>query len=206
MSFVCLVGCERVELPSSTVSSQDEEEKENDGEGDECDDELLFDTLWGYWYSIDVESGLVMDSLEYDSAQSVVRSGKGSYEEPFTVYAFTGGIVYRSLLEGDVSSIYDIWTTGYIVGYISGRSISKTIFGTGNVATNIVLADSPDESDYRRCIPVQLSSSSSFSAVRDAINLRENPDMLGRKVLIFGTATQYMRYFGMKDVKYYDCL
>lgn len=84
----------------------------------------------------------------------------------------------------------------YIVGYVKGSSIKGTVFGAdGAVASNIAVADSPDETDYNRCAPVQLPSNSD---VRFFLNLQDNPENLGVEVVLFGNKTTYFRTNGIK--------
>ena len=84
----------------------------------------------------------------------------------------------------------------YIVGYVKGSSIKGTVFGAdGAVASNIAVADSPDETDYNRCAPVQLPTNSD---VRYFLNLQDNPENLGKEVVLFGNKTTYFRTNGIK--------
>lgn len=104
----------------------------------------------------------------------------------------------------DVDNIYVI---GYIVGYVNGTSMKSSEFSAGNSATNIILADTPVETDYSNCIPVQLSLSPlACKEVRDAINLLTNPSMLKKKIYIQGNIDSYMRVVGIKETKEYKIL
>lgn len=93
----------------------------------------------------------------------------------------------------------------YIVGYVKGSSIKGTVFGAdGAVASNIAVADSPDETDYNRCAPVQLPTNSD---VRYFLNLQDNPENLGIEVVLYGNKTTYFRTNGIKpcmDFMYAD--
>ena len=84
----------------------------------------------------------------------------------------------------------------YIVGSVKGSSMKGTIFGTeGAVASNIAVADSPDETDYTRCAPIQLPANSD---VRLFLNLQDNPENLGAEVILYGKKTNYFRTSGLK--------
>jgi len=50
---------------------------------------------------------------------------------------------------------------GYIVGYVAGTAISRAVFGVpeAEANTNMLLADSPTETDYKKVFPVALSKS-----------------------------------------------
>lgn len=91
---------------------------------------------------------------------------------------------------------------GYIVGYVPTSSISKTEFSvTGAVLTNIVLADSPLEKDPNHCAAIQLKKD---SEARDNLNLQENPEMLGKCILVYGDVAKYMGSKGLKNVDSYE--
>ena len=92
---------------------------------------------------------------------------------------------------------------GYIVGHIpkNGRNISQTIFSAGDVETNLVIADSPDEIDYSNCIAIQLSTGSKGQKeVREGLNLSAHPENLGKFVIFYGQVIKYMGVFGLKNV------
>ncbi len=91
---------------------------------------------------------------------------------------------------------------GHIVGYAQSSFSAKGVsFSAQNceVNTNIVLADDPDETDYTFCIPVQLPAGN----CRDELNLRDNPDNLGRYVELVGKVEQYFAVPGFKGVSAY---
>lgn len=95
----------------------------------------------------------------------------------------------------------DCYVSGFIVGFIPTNNISRTIFSSGDVATNIVLADSIGETDYHNCIPVQLTTSSkNRKAAREALNLSAHPENIGTYVILHGEITKYMGTFGLKNV------
>lgn len=84
---------------------------------------------------------------------------------------------------------------GYIVGYVPTSSINKTCFSIEDaVQTNIVLADSPQEREPRNCAAIQLKKD---RAARDDLNLQDNPDMLGKCVLVYGDVATYMGSMGL---------
>lgn len=68
---------------------------------------------------------------------------------------------------------------GYIVGTVkggNGASISYQLTSPFTQDTNLAIADSPNETDKTKILPVQLPT-----AVRAALNLKSNPDNLGKK-------------------------
>ena len=121
----------------------------------------------------------------------------------FTVAEIIGSVTTAMQQEGITSMPY-CKVKGYIVGFVSGTDISSTSFTSANAKeTNIVLADSPNETDYTKCIAVQLSTSSSYKATRDALNLKANPSNLGKSVIIKGTIETYMGRLGLKNTSSY---
>lgn len=93
---------------------------------------------------------------------------------------------------------------GYIVGYVKAGTFSQNgvVFGNDNcqVNTNVVIADTPDASDLSGCIPVQLNKNSD---ARNDLNLKENPETLGRQVELYGNLQTYMAVPGLKSVSIY---
>ncbi|HNR27839.1 MAG TPA: DUF6359 domain-containing protein [Bacteroidales bacterium] len=93
----------------------------------------------------------------------------------------------------------DIWVCGYIVGcYSSGG----TYFYSGNEsATNLALADTNSEMDKANTYPVELPA----GAIRDALNLVDNPQHLSKKIWIRGnTSASYFSLPGLKSAKDYS--
>ena len=90
----------------------------------------------------------------------------------------------------------EITVTGYIVGFAPRGSTFKPTFATTNAgATNIVLADTPDETDATKCIPIELPSGTD---IRDKVNLQSYPENLGKKVTITGSLEAYFSTAGLK--------
>lgn len=130
------------------------------------------------------------------------------YDEtnPFCVYDIIHYLPVYLESKGGIG-IQNVFTKGYIVGFINGNSINKAIFGAieCTVETNILLADSPDEADYNKCIAVQLSTSSNNTKnVREALNLKNHPENIGKCVMLFGNVEKYMGQMGIKNTRYYE--
>ena len=132
----------------------------------------------------------------------------GNFDSPVPFEdMLSGGFLYVEFVEkeSDVLEIDDMWVEGYIVGYVKSRSMGSTVFDTGSVATNIVIAESKGENNYEKCVPVQLSNSSkSNQETRAALNLNDNPNVLGKKVKIRGDIAKYMGVVGVKNAKGYE--
>ena len=89
---------------------------------------------------------------------------------------------------------------GYIVGSIDDKSISDANFSSAAVLkTNLLLADNADETDITKCLAVQLPS----NAVRDALNLVDNPGNYKKYVTLTGSLEKYFGVAGLKSVTKY---
>ncbi len=120
-----------------------------------------------------------------------VIEGKGTADEPFTVGA---------VLAGAAGS--EVWVTGYIVGWVEGQVLSSGAHFTvpASVASNLLLAATPDETNVGNCVPVQLTSGSD---VRNALNLQNNSSNLGKQVTIKGNLEAYFGSAGIKSTTAY---
>lgn len=112
--------------------------------------------------------------------------GAGTADEPYTVGAVLAG-----------ASGSGQWVTGYIVGWVEGQVLADGAHFTvpATVASNILLAADPAETNVGNCIPVQLVSKTD---IRTALNLQDNAANLGKQVSIKGDLASY---FGTSGVK-----
>ena len=114
----------------------------------------------------------------------------GSYSNPYTVSS--------AVAAGSGTEVY---VKAYIVGYVSGQVLADGAHFTADgcdVKTNLLIADSPSETNVSNCMPVQLPS----GAVRTGLNLQDNPGNLGKQVLLNGNIEKYFGTTGIKTVKY----
>lgn len=91
----------------------------------------------------------------------------------------------------------DVWVSGYIVGgdLTSAAASFEEPFKS---RTNILLGPKSSTKDRNSCIAVQLPT----GRVRDALNLVDNPNMLGRKVCLRGDIVE--AYYGLVGLKSVD--
>jgi hypothetical protein len=127
--------------------------------------------------------------------------GDGSFENPYTANDVR-------LLNNANAGKY--WVKAHIVGQINGKSISGAEFSApfsgstnddGSVNsynTNILIANSADETNSGNCVPVQLPN----GALRTGLNLVQNPDLDGVEVLIYGSLEAYFGAAGVKNPEY----
>ena len=91
---------------------------------------------------------------------------------------------------------------GYIVGYMPTNTINKVVFNADDaVGTNIVLADRAAETDTKLCAGLQLKAGSD---ARVDLNLADNPDMLGQRIIAYGYKGTYCNAPGLKQVEVYE--
>lgn len=124
---------------------------------------------------------------------SVPTVGDGTQANPYTVadlYALN-----------NPTPATTAWVKGYIVGSAPGKSADSFTTETGaNAAnTNIFIAASASETDYAKCVAVQLPAGD----VRTALSLQANEDILGKEVGLFGSLEKYFGMIGVKAVTEY---
>ncbi len=94
------------------------------------------------------------------------------------------------------------WMTGYIVGAVAPEvttisSNSDIEFGSEVVLGNtLVVAQSPDCTDWRECIVVPLVQD---SPLQQTGNLRDNPANYKKQIWLFGSFKTYMGTWGLVD-------
>lgn len=91
---------------------------------------------------------------------------------------------------------------GYIVGTVDGQVYTDgcRFSGTAESKTNLLLADKADETDPANCMPIQLPS----GAVRNALNLVDNPGNYLKEVKLTGSLEKYFGVPGLKTVTKYE--
>lgn len=94
----------------------------------------------------------------------------------------------------------DVWVYGYIVG--GDLSSSKCSFKAPFASrTNIVLASKSSCTDKASCVSVQLSKGD----IRDALNLVDHPELLGRQVMLKGEiVASYYGITGVQNISEYS--
>lgn len=114
------------------------------------------------------------------------NNGDGSESSPYSV---------TQVLEGATGS--GVWVSGYIVGWIDGKSIQDgaNFNNSSTSATNVMIAATPAETDYTKCLPVQLPAGN----LRTGINLMDNPANYGKLLSYKGNITAYFGVTGLKE-------
>ena len=88
----------------------------------------------------------------------------------------------------------EVWVTGYIVGGNLSASSMKTS-APFTSRTNIAIAARSSTTDKSSCLSVQLDK----GAIRDALNLVDNPENLGCRVYLKGDIVE--AYYGIPGIK-----
>ena len=92
------------------------------------------------------------------------------------------------------------YVKGYIVGYIDGQKLTEGAkFSVPSSAeTEILLAETPDETNPNNVFPVQLPAGD----IRNALELSAHPDYLKKEVLLYGSLETYFGVPGMKSTSW----
>ena len=133
-------------------------------------------------------------SSEYviaDRTEDAPPAIKGSKTDPYTV-------AQAIINQGKE----DVWVKGYIVGAFDGTINKFVTDTTGQVTTNVALADLAAETEIANMLPVNIT----LSSLKNALNIAENPDNIGREVMIKGDLAAYYSVPGLRDTKEYQFL
>lgn len=126
----------------------------------------------------------------------IIVGGTGTEDDPYDVNKVIG---FKPQSTTD-SEYPGVWVKGYIVGTYHDYDAH---FETANASNNnILLADSPNVKDKSKCIDVQLP----FGDVRTALNLANNPGMLGAQVVLYGDVLKYNSMPGLKNTSKYKII
>ena len=124
-----------------------------------------------------------------------LSDGDGTQAKPYTA----GQVVAM----GADANVANTWVTGYIVGWVDNAiqnyaDAKNCVFTTpATVATNVLLANSPDVTDFTKCCVVNLPNSNN---IRATVNLVDNPGNLGKIVTVNGTIRKYFGIPGVRDL------
>lgn len=141
-------------------------------------------------YFVSIEGG-----GEQPGDDDTPASEEGTYSQPFSVNDV--------IAKGTSASTPNVYVKAYIVGYVDGQVFATGAKYTseGAVASNLLIADAADEKEVEKCIPVQLPT----GAVRTGLNLKDNPSLIGKQVILYGNLEKYFGVAGMKSVSYAEC-
>ncbi len=91
-----------------------------------------------------------------------------------------------------------VWVKGYIVGCANGSKGNQYCFCEPfEFSTAVLLADNKNETDQQNTISIQLTSG---SAIRKIVNLVDNPENIGKTLVVAGRKTTYLKLNGIKEI------
>lgn len=93
-----------------------------------------------------------------------------------------------------------VWVKGYLVGYYNNNTKQCMFQSAGALGANILMSTNPAASTKEECICIQLVNGSD---VRKALNLIDNPGLLGKKVSVRGDVMKYNSLPGIKNTDAY---
>ncbi|MEY8707249.1 DUF6359 domain-containing protein [Bacteroides faecichinchillae] len=104
------------------------------------------------------------------------------------------------------------WVKGYIVGGVKNGNDANTVdapedvvFGLDDIRNSaILIAASKEETDYTKCMVIGFGKDS--PTAKPALNLVDNPDNLGKEVVILGTLKYAFGAPGMKTITDFEFL
>jgi hypothetical protein len=136
-----------------------------------------------------IEEGVADNSGEGGETTETV----GTKESPLSVTEAMGKVGKKG------------YVTGYIVGYVDGTKLQNdedpnqgAKFGPApDSETEVLLADSPDETEVANVFPVQLPA----GEIRTALNPSQ-ASVIGKKVTLYGSLDTYFGVPGMKNTSW----
>lgn len=91
-----------------------------------------------------------------------------------------------------------VWVKGYIVGSANGSKGNQYRFCEPfEYSTAVLLADNKNETNQQNTISIQLASG---STIRRIVNLVDNPENIGKTLVIAGRKTTYLKLDGIKEI------
>ncbi|KXX70303.1 DUF6359 domain-containing protein [Flammeovirga sp. SJP92] len=175
--------------------------------------------------NVEGKSIIVRNSKFADFAGETMPSGSGEVSAILTVYNGANQLTLNStadvnlsgarfeVKEGEISEAYTVaeaqkaqgetkkWVKGYIIGTINGKSLDDFNLGTANASgTNLVIADSKDETDVKNGMPVQLPT----GFVRESLNIASNGELIGVMVWLKGDLEPYFSAPGLKETSLFS--
>ena len=122
-------------------------------------------------------------------------SGSGTEADPYNI-----GYVMRSTADES-----DVWVTGYVVGYVSGKEwpadaewSPNAVAGSSNYAnsTNVILSEMPSgKAVSGNSVPAGMNS-----AVKPTLGLKNNPGIFGKKVKVKCRIATYLDARAVRNI------
>lgn len=145
----------------------------------------LFFTLFGA--ALMTSCSDVPAPYEIKSPDDVDMVGTGTKEDPYNV------ATAQMKQDGSVA-----WVQGYIVGVMETNvdPFTANFAAPFSTNSNLILADTPDETKTKNCLMVQLPA----GVIRTTLNLVDHSDNQKQPVMLQGSLTAYFGENGLKEV------
>lgn len=169
--------------------------RENENEGVAAGNVVVIQCkIMCYGNTIETYNSATLYSTTW-TAPIIETQGDGSYQNPYSVADV--------IMLGGKQKNYG-YVRGYIVGAVADESREMTpdniqLADVTSKASNVVLADTPSETDAKNLIPVQLPKGD----VRDALKIGSKcPEHYGKQVLIYGRLDTWVSAPAVTEVSY----
>lgn len=130
-----------------------------------------------------------LESLVKSATYELISlDGEGTKENPFTV-----ADVIKLKNPGT-----EAWVEGYILGNAKTGGAIDAVGEKGYAATNILLGSTAED---EKGVPVQLQNESDVQA---ALSLASHPELIGKKVKVYGELVAYFSVTGVKSTSDYE--
>jgi hypothetical protein len=146
------------------------------------DQEYIPQLTSGYIYSLNgktKEEGTEPGPVEFE--------GDGTKDNPYTVADL-------KQMKEDSYPAEAVWVKGVIIGAAKSGTALET---EKEVVSNIAIAVSADAEEF---VPVELKKDTEF---RTNLNIVDNPDNIGKSVMLLGAITKYFSVTGVKNLEDY---
>lgn len=140
--------------------------------------------------TIEIKS-IAVEEGEAGGGGGGTTTGDGTRENPYTAQDVI-------TLGTTTATGNKCWVRDYIVGFVNSDYTYVFSSDAGTVKSNVTLSSNVDTGDENECIPIQLP----VGAIRDGLNLADNPGNYKQEVLIYGSLEAYFQKPGVKDVTY----
>lgn len=189
-----IAQCLVIELPEGSALRAAAALRENPGNyGKEIDLKGTFAEVMGT-FGITGNNGTTSDFHLEGVTPEEPTVGDGSEQNPYNcaqVIAMNPSSTTNAVESG-------IWVSGYIVGYY--QDYAAHFEAGGSQRANILISDNPSANAAAQCVCIQLVAQ---TATREALNLVDNPGVLGKQVSVFGDVMKYNTLPGIKNTSDY---
>ena len=148
-----------------------------------------------YLYSLNGQTSGEGGGGDDPAPQPSEGEGSGTASSPYNVAAA------QSVYNASGGAATSAYVKGFVVGYVNGNGLNENTatFGIPSAQeTEILIADSPNETNFANCIPVQLPK----GEIRDGLDIYTNQNILGQSVILYGSIEKYFGVAGLKNTSY----